>query len=314
MPVAGLALLVAVAGCATPPFEAARSALRPALTPPELLGATITVGQLTGDLSILAGYALGGGLVTAVGPHATIAANAATFALSAALSARLPRHEAPREVPTRRLRAATALLVRTPALRRALVLVLVTQAGAVGVEALVVPYADRVVGGGGGWAAVLAAIGAVGCLVATAALPLQGDPEVLLRRCALLSTAAGAATVAAFVLLPPWGGLVPFFAAGCLAVVLVPANVVVGPALPDGIRASAFGLLVGCTIAVQGAGAAVAGLLGSVTTVPVAAALMAVPALVAGLWALARPVTVAAADVAGVVAGGRRPEDLRAPA
>jgi MFS family permease len=315
VPVGVLALIVAVAGCATPPFEAARSALRPTLTPPHLLGATIAVTQLTGDVSILGGYLVGGALVTAVGPYPALAANAATFVVSALLSARLPRHETAREVPARRLRAAATLLARAPALRRALVLVLVTQAGAVGVEALVVPYAERLVGGGGGWAAVLAAVGAVACLLATAALPLHGSPEGLLRRCALISAVAGAATVAAFELLPVWGGLIPFAAAGCLMVVLVPANVVVGPALPDGIRASAFGLLAGSTIAVQAAGAALAGLLASATTVPAAAALMAAPALVAGLWALARPVPAGVADAAGAaLPAGRRPEDAAAAA
>lgn len=292
LPAPVLVALVALAGCATPPFEAARSALRPALVPPALLSATITVTQLSADLSIFAGYLVGGALVSTVGPVAALAANAATFALSALLSARLPRREAPREVPPRRLRAAGALLAQEPVLRRPVLLVLVTQGGSVGVESLVVPYAGRVLGVGGGWAAVLAAVGAVACLVGTAALPLTGDPATLLRRCAVLTLAGGAATVAAFALLPAWGGLLPFAAAGFLGMVMVPANVVVGPALPDAIRASAFGLLSGCTVATQAVGAAVAGLLASATTVPAAAALVTVPAVAAGLLALARPVAV----------------------
>jgi predicted MFS family arabinose efflux permease len=301
VPVPLLVLLVAVAGCVTPPFAAARSALRPSLTPPELLGAAVTVSQLTGDAAIFAGYLVGGALVTAVGPAAALGVNAGSFALSAVLSARLPRVEAPREVPPRRLRAAVGLLAREPVLRRALVLVLVTQGGAIGVEALVVPYAERVLGQGGGWAAVLAAVGALGCLAATAALPLGGHPAVLMRRCAVLSLAAGGGTVAAFLLLPAWGGLLPFAAAGCLAVVLVPANVVVGPALPDAIRASAFGVLIGATVAAQAAGAAVAGLIASVTSVPTAAALVAAPSVVLGLLAVLRPVAAEPVGGAGAV-------------
>jgi hypothetical protein len=197
-------------------------------------------------------------------------------------------------------------------------LVLVTQAGSVGVEALVVPYAERVVGAGGGWAAVLAAVGAVACLVATAALPLRGDPSTLLRRCAVLSAVAGGVTVAAFVLLPAWGGILPFAAAGCLMVVLVPANVVVGPALPDSLRASAFGLLAGSTVAVQAAGAAIAGLLASVTSIPTAAALIAAPALAGGLYALTRPVSpsaVAGEETEADDGPAARPaDDVAAPA
>jgi predicted MFS family arabinose efflux permease len=311
VPVPLLILLVALAGCVTPAFAAARSALRPALTPPELIGAAITVSQLTADASIFAGYLVGGALVTAVGPAAALAVNACTFALSALLSARLPRAEAPRELPPRRLRAAVGLLAREPVLRRALVLVLLSQGGSIGVEALVVPYAAQVLGQGGAWAAVLAAAGALGCLAATAALPLTSNPTVLLRRCAALSLAAGGVTVAAFLLLPNWGGIVPFAAAGCLAVVMVPANVVVGPALPDTIRASAFGVLIGATVAAQAAGAALAGLVAAATSVPTAAALVAVPAAIAGLLALLRPVVAEPVGVADALGPSCPPSECR---
>jgi predicted MFS family arabinose efflux permease len=313
LPAPVLVVLVVLAGCATPPFEAARSALRPQLIPPQLLGAAITVTQLTGDASIFAGYLVGGALVAAVGPSAALAANAVSFAFSALLSARLPRRERPRELPPRRLRTAAGLLAREPVLRRAVVLVLVTQAGAVGAEALVVPYADRVLGAGGGWAAVLAAVGAIACLASTAGLPLTGDVAALLRRCAVLSMVAGGATVAAFLLLPAWAGVLPFAAAGCLAVVMVPANVVVGPALPDAIRASAFGLLAGSTVAAQAAGAAVAGLLASAISVPAAAALVAAPALVAGLLAVLRPVFPEPGDAAAAGVPGGPVRELSAP-
>jgi predicted MFS family arabinose efflux permease len=290
LPLPVVVIGVVVAGFATPPFDAARSALRPELTPKELLGAAVTVSSLTSDLSIVAGYLLGGAVVAAVGPYPALAANAASFAVSALFSARLPKLDSARPASRRRLRAAGRLLWSTPALRRALVLVLVTQGGSVGVEALVVPYAERVVGAGAGWAAVLAAVGAVASLLATTALPLGGHGSRLLMRCTWLAAAGGAATVAAFALLPSWGGLIPFAAAGCLMIVLVPANVLVGPALPDHLRASAFSLLAGTTVAVQAVGAALAGVLASATRIPTAAALMAVPALVTGLYGLVRPV------------------------
>jgi hypothetical protein len=73
-------------------------------------------------------------------------------------------------------------------------------------------------------------------------------------------------------------------------IVLVPANVLVGPALPDHLRASAYSLLAGSTVAVQAVGAALAGVLASVTRIPTAAALMAAPALLVGLYGLIRPV------------------------
>jgi hypothetical protein len=292
MPTALLVTVVAVAGCATPPFEAARSALRPVLTPPELLGAAVTVTQLAADVSMLAGYLFGGVAIAMLGTTAALVVNAGTFALSAALTARLPRTEPEREVIPRRLAAATRVLTRTPALRRALWLVLVTQGASVGCEALVAPYAAQVHRGGAGWVGVLAASAAAACLATTALLPLKGSPAQLLIRCAWLSAATGLATVVSFALFPGWGGLLAFAASGSLMAVLVPANVVVGPALPDQIRSSAFSQLSGSTVAVQAGGAALAGLLAAATDVRTAAVLIAAPAALAGLYALVRPVAV----------------------
>lgn len=296
MPAFGLILVVAVAGCATPPFEAARSALRPELTPPELLGATVTVTQLTSDVSMLVGYLAGGAAIAFLGPYAALAANTASFAISAWLTARLPRVERQRAAAPRALRTAVQLLSHAPPLRRALVLVLVTQGGSAGCEALAVPYAEHVLGRGGGWAAVLYAAGAVACMVGTAALPLSANATRLLARCGWLCAASGAATVAAFAWLPPWGGLVPFAAAGLLMLVLVPANVFVGPALPNHLRASAFSVLAGTTVFVQALGAAAAGVIASVMSIPSAAALVAVPALLVGLYATLWPVSAPASE------------------
>jgi hypothetical protein len=292
MPTPALVVVVTAAGCATVPFEAARSALRPVLTPAELMGATVTVSQLTGDVSMLAGYLFGGVVIAAVGPSAALVLNAATFAVSAVFTARLPRTEPDRDLAPRRLVAAARVLAGTPLLRRAVGLVLITQAGAVGVEALVAPYATRVVGAGGGWAAVLAATAAVASLALTAALPLTGTDDQLITRCARLAAATGGATLIAFAVLPDWRGLLAFAASGCMMVALVPANVLVGPVLPDHIRSSAFSLLAGATVAAQAGGAAVAGVLASAVGVRTAAALVTVPAAVAGFYALARPVAL----------------------
>jgi predicted MFS family arabinose efflux permease len=315
MPVPILVLIVAVAGCTTPPFEAARSALRPELTPPELLSATVTVTQLTSDVSMLAGYLFGGVAIAVLGPYAALSANTASFAISAWLTARLPSVERQRQAAPQSLRRAAHLLSHAAPLRRALVLVLVTQAGSAGCEALAVPYAEQVIGRNGGWAAVLYAAGAVACMAATAAMPLSGDAHRLLTRCGWLCLAGGAATMVAFTWLPPWGGLVPFAAAGLLMVVLVPANVVVGPALPNHLRASAFSLLAGTTVFVQAVGAALGGVIASAISIPSAAALIAAPSLLMGLYATIRPVparsfdqlplpVLAEIDGAGTVTGG----------
>lgn len=289
LPLPVLVAVVAVAGCATPPFEGARAALRPVLTPPALFGAAVTVMQLTGDTAMLGGYLTGGLLVTAVGPAVALLANAGSFLVSALLAAALPRTEQVRDLLDRRLRAAARVLTGSPPLRRAIGLTLLTQGAAAGIDALAAPYAVQVAHAGAARAALLAAVAGGASLALTALIPLGGTTRQLLTRCAWLTTVPAAVVIALFAAAPPLGGFLAFAAAGTLMVTLVPANTLVGPQLPDAVRAGAFSLLGGATVALQGGGAAVAGLLTGLAGIPAAAALVAVPALAAGMWALARP-------------------------
>ncbi len=92
-------------------------------------------------------------------------------------------------------------------------------------------------------------------------VPHRPDRDLQLRVIALLSLVGG--LLLCLLALAPGLPLtlLPVLGVGALAVVVVPASALVGPLLPDAIRASAFSLLVGTLAAGQAAAAAAAGLL-----------------------------------------------------
>src|SRR5206468_2300974 len=97
----GTPVLLAIsvlAGLATVPFEAARSAATLDVTPADQLPAAMSLGQATQSLALVVGWGVGGLLLVGVGAHGAFCVNAATFVLSAALLSRLPSlraHPAP---------------------------------------------------------------------------------------------------------------------------------------------------------------------------------------------------------------------------
>ena len=92
LPVPTWALLVgaAVAGLAGPPFAAARAAATRELVPVEHYGPAMALAALTVDAGTVLGYALGGAILAVASPEGALMLNAATFAFSAVLVARLP--------------------------------------------------------------------------------------------------------------------------------------------------------------------------------------------------------------------------------
>ena len=90
MPVVLMLILAFVAGCLTPPFEAARNALTPLSVPGERYGDAIALASVTFDLSVLFGYAAGGALLTVIGPRAALVIDAGSFIVSAALLSFIP--------------------------------------------------------------------------------------------------------------------------------------------------------------------------------------------------------------------------------
>ncbi len=293
LPVPVLLLLVFGAGLATPPFEAARSALRPELVPAALVPPAIALSSLTQDLSVVMGYAAGGTLVAFLGAGPALLMNAVSFLVSAALLAGLPDAGAPGcGSATGALRGGARALRSDPLIVRAVVLVTAAMFTATSLIALAAPLVLQVLGAGPSRVGLLVALAAAVSLVATAAVPAVDDPVRLLRWAAAFTTLGGACVLIALALVnrgigtPDGLSVVAFAGAGLLFAVIAPANVVVTPRLPGNLRASALSVLMGMLVATEAAGAALAGLAASLVGVlPVGAALGA-PALVLGALAL----------------------------
>ena len=85
IPVGGLLVLAFLAGLATPPFEAARSAALPDLVPEDRYGEALALAGVSVQSSLVIGYALGGLLLTVVEPESRSRINSMSFLVSAIL-------------------------------------------------------------------------------------------------------------------------------------------------------------------------------------------------------------------------------------
>jgi MFS family permease len=160
------------------------------------------------------------------------------------------------------------------------------------IESLAVVYAARS-GGGQQWiGGVALAASALVSLAVTPFVPTEGVGR-LVQWTAGLTCVGGVTAIAGFVIFGRGAtGIVAFAIAGILMVVIVPANVLVAPRLPDELRASALSLLMGALVASQAIGAMLGGVFADVTSPVVAAVLLALPAAIVGAIALGRPIAV----------------------
>ena len=292
VPVGSLLVLAFLAGLATPPFEAARSAALPDLVPEDRYGEALALAGISVQSSLVVGYALGGVLLSLVGAQTALALNAATFLVSAVLLLGLrgspaARPAAERFNVTRSLRAGATALFGDRMVRRALSIVAVTGALGTVAEALVVPYAAHI-GLGRGVLGLLAAAVPVGTLLATAVIATgTRDHHALLRNAAWCGTLTAAAAAPLFW----WQARGPlaflaFAVAGAIFAVSIPANTVIGMRLTRDTRASAMGIAVGVLMGSQALGAGLGGLVASAIGSPHAIAGALAAAAAFGLWAV----------------------------
>lgn len=297
MPPGGLLAIAFLAGVATPPFAAARSAAIPDLVPRGQIGAAIALNQMTSGIAVVAGYLLGGALLATGGPVVALGANAGTYLVSALLLTRLPALRPAQLARTGRgpfatcrhqLRAGWAALSEDALVRRAAVLATIAAGAATGVESLVVPHiqlnwpaADGTSG------AVLASIAAI-TMLGTAIAPTGAGEHRLLAVTVSLCVLP-AIMVAALLLTGSLVAVAGFAGAGLLFLPLVTANVLISPRLPTASRASAFSLLMGALALAQAVCSGLGGLLADLTSPRVAAAALVALPVVAGVVARRLP-------------------------
>lgn len=291
----------AVAGLATPPFFAARSAAVRELLPPDRYGPAMALSSMTIDLGGVLGYAVGGAILAVASPEGALLVNAVSFLVSAGLVAQLPETRTATSPDTPRggsgaLRVGVAVVFGQPIVRMAVGVTVLASASGTGLESLVVVYNSRDLHGPA-WVpgAVLAAAAAASFLV-TAMLPNQGVRRHLIRASGLTALLGALVTAAGFLTGTDVGAVLGLVAAGSFFAVLAPSNVVVGPLLPTEVRATAFSVLMGALVACQALGASGAGLLADHLSTAAAAALICVPGALGGLWVLLAKDTPGLAD------------------
>ena len=92
LPFAGLCALFFCAVLLGTPFSAARSALLPDVLPRDKYPLGSVIGSHTAQLSQIAGFLAGGGLIAALGPYRALAMDSLSFSLSAGILAYGVRH------------------------------------------------------------------------------------------------------------------------------------------------------------------------------------------------------------------------------
>jgi predicted MFS family arabinose efflux permease len=288
VPTAVLFVLAFLAGCLTPPFEAARSALMPATVPRERYGDAIALAQVSFEAALFGGYLLGGGLAALVGPRGALVVNAGSFLVSALVlsflrAGREPAADAA-DAPT--VAAGVRAILDEPYVRRFVLFFTAVGACAIVGESLAAVYVADELGGGAARVGALAAAVPAGVIITTALLPAKGDDDRLMRTAGALALVGAAIGLAGFVLDLgfPWV-MVPFAGLGVVFASRIPANQVAGLRIPDEVRSTAFAVVQGAILGAQGLAAAGGGALADWVGVRQACAIALVPAVVLGAGA-----------------------------
>jgi MFS family permease len=292
MPAWLILVLAFLAGCLTPPFEAARNALTPLSVPTGRYGDAIALAAITFDLAVLTGYAAGGVLVAIIGARPALLLDAASFLVSAALLARIgvarQRIEGGADI---RVRDGWNAVIDDPFVRRFFVTFTVTGACAVVAESLVAVYALQVLMSSAGTAGLLAAAIPIGAIVATVvARPRGGSDTAKLQRASLIGMVGGLAGMLLFASAPDVPLILLAFAAvGALNASRIPANEVAVLRLEDRMRGPAITVMNGFVLGGQALAALMGGVLASTFGVRQTILVSLLVAAAVGAWGAASP-------------------------
>jgi MFS family permease len=321
IPLSGTCALLCVTVLLGPPFAAARSAMLPQILPRERLAQGSAVGNMTFQTSQVAGFLAGGILVAAFGAYRSLALDALSFCLSAALITGWVRprpysEEAPAR-PLDSLAKDVSLIFRRPA-ARTLVLFGWLAGFAVVPEGLAAPYA-RTLGGGPLTIGLLMCAMPAGTVAGGLVLGRLARPDERLRMIGMLAMLSCAPLVASM-LRPPLPLLLPLLTlAGAGGAYQFAAARAFVTALPDAQRGRAFGVAQSGLLGAQGLGILMAGAaarwISPPTVVAIAGALgMAAAAVLATEWARHRSLLTGPANErrSPAAAAGGAPADSRA--
>jgi diguanylate cyclase (GGDEF)-like protein len=309
MPTPALLVLVTLVALMEPPFLAARASMLPdVIGEGERYAVASTLSNTTNNVGVVAGFAVGGAVVAAIGVRTGIIIDSLTFGFSAWILARKvqlrPAADAGRRNPMRELRQGVDIVFGDPYLRWLVVVSWLILGADIGTEAVAVPYAAHH-GGGATTAGLITAALPLGMVVGTIAVVRWRRPaaqERLMLPMALCAPAVLALT--AFDPKPAVAAII-WFVAGALSAMTVIANRVFVAAVPRELRGRAFGIAAAGVASAQGLGAILCGVLASRVGSAVGIADVALP-----VFAAVAVISVRTFTVGGVAPGSLAANDV----
>ncbi|WP_436521112.1 MFS transporter [Actinoplanes sp. HUAS TT8] len=288
LPVPLLVLLAFVANLCRPPFQSARASLLPDILDGDRYPVANGLDNIVAEITQVAGFALGGLLVTAGSAQLVLAADAATFLISAALIASGLRScpaatRAPAEAsgPWWSETTAGVRVVFGDRTLRSYLLLFWLSCLVYAVEGIVAPLAAEY-GGGARTGGLLLAMMPAGVAVGGVVLTRFCGPDRR-RRLMLPLAILSCAILLPIAARPPLPVVLALlFVSGLAGAFSIPLNALFGRAIPPAYRARAFGVAMSGLCAVQGLSMLAAG----------AAAESLRPSLVVGAAALAATLSV----------------------
>jgi len=265
VPVGVLLAAVALASLATPAFASARSALLPDAAG-RLYPEAVKLTTATNQVALALGALAGGALLAWLGPEGALGANSLSFVISAAFLVRLTVGRQPSRVGTsvgKHLAGTWQLLRTDPFLRGAATVAAGASAGLMAAEALAA--AVGLDADGAAAAGVFAAAVPVGTIIGALVCPRPADHRHALVLAGLLCLVGGGVGAALFAVGSGWFLAIPFAFVGLAFALVIPTQVIVGDRLVGEYRATGFAVLTGFLLGAQAIGAALGGVIASVT-------------------------------------------------
>jgi MFS family permease len=305
LPTWSLLVLAFVAGLATPPFEAARTAIIPEAAGEARMADGYALSNVTFQTAQALGLAAGGALLFAIGAQAALILNAATFGVSAVLLFPIGagRRPPPPEPPITRTRNAFALMARRGLLRQMLTFFLLLALADAAIGALLPVLLRSSAVNPIVMAALIATAPLIGAFSGTI-VPREGSPTRLMRisctvtilaasPAAVLFALAGNASVSMVVVLT----LAAVIAYGVTIAADVPTMTGSMMIVPEHLRAPFVSIVQPGLMGVQAVGALGAGLVASLIPTTSTMALALIVPVAYSSWALLRTLPPAAIDL-----------------
>jgi predicted MFS family arabinose efflux permease len=242
-------------------------------------------------MSVLIGYAIGGGLIAVVGARVALMLNAISFLLSAMLLLGIEAaRRNPVEGPPVRVRDGWHSLVDDPFVRRFFTAFMWVGSCAVVGESIVALYALNVLHREAAISGVLAAAIPAGGIIGTILGRSSGDDREKLRVASFVALVGSVLGLGVFVAAPGLPVILLGFAGiGALNASRVPANEVAVVRLDDRVRVPAFAVLNGFLLGSQALAAGLGGLVARSIGVRQTIVVSLVISGAVGLWGTLRP-------------------------